>query len=90
MITQDQYKQLTERTQQLGQYLNIDAKRIELEEEELRTQAPDFWDDQKAAEEQMKKVKGLQFWISRYDELQSLVSEVELSLEFFRDEMVTE
>ena len=77
-----------ERAQQLGHYLNIDAKRIELEEEELRTQAPDFWDDAKAAETQMKKVKGLQFWISHYEELQSLVSEVELSLEFYKDEMV--
>lgn len=79
-----------ERAQQLGHYLNIDAKRIELEEEELRTQAPDFWDDAKAAEAQMKKVKGLQYWISHYEELQSLVSEVELSLEFYKDEMVSE
>ena len=90
MITQEQYKQLVERAQQLGHYLNIDAKRIELEEEELRTQAPDFWDDAKAAEAQMKKVKGLQYWISHYEELQSLVSEVELSLEFYKDEMVSE
>ncbi|MBR3634539.1 MAG: PCRF domain-containing protein, partial [Bacteroidaceae bacterium] len=90
MITQEQYKQLVERAQQLGHYLNIDAKRIELEEEQLRTQAPDFWDDAKAAEAQMKKVKGLQFWISHYEQLQSLVSEVELSLEFYKDEMVSE
>ena len=90
MITQEQYKQLVERAQQLGHYLNIDAKRIELEEEELRTQAPDFWDDAKAAEAQMKKVKSLQFWISHYEQLQSLVSEVELSLEFYKDEMVSE
>ena len=90
MITQEQYKQLSERTQQLAHYLNIDAKRIELEEEQLRTQAPDFWDDAKAAEAQMKKVKTIQFWLTHYDELQSLVGEVELSLEFYRDQMVSE
>lgn len=90
MITQEQYKDLADRTQDLGRYLNIEGKKIEVEEEQLRTQAPGFWDDTKAAEEQMKKVKSLQFWIQSYSELQSLVSEVELSLEFFRDEMVSE
>lgn len=90
MITQEQYKDLEDRTVSLGNYLNIDAKKIELEEEELRTQAPGFWDDTKAAEEQMKKVKNLQFWVNHYAELQSMVNEVKLSLEFFHDQMVTE
>ncbi|MGN1235889.1 MAG: PCRF domain-containing protein, partial [Bacteroidaceae bacterium] len=90
MITQEQYKDLAERALQLGRYLDIEAKKIELEEEDLRTQAPGFWDDPKTAEQQMKKVKTLRFWINGYEELQSLVSEVELSLEFYRDEMVTE
>ena len=90
MITQEQYKDLEDRTVSLGNYLNIDAKKIELEEEELRTQAPGFWDDTKAAEEQMKKVKALQFWVNHYAELQSMVNEVKLSLEFFHDQMVTE
>lgn len=90
MITQEQYKDLADRTKALGGYLNIDAKKMELEEEELRTQAPDFWNDPKAAEGQMKKVKTLQFWVGHYAELQSLVDEVELSLEFHRDGMLTE
>lgn len=90
MITQEQYKDLADRATELGKYLNIDAKKIEFEEEQLRTQAPDFWDDPKRAEEQMKKVKGLEFWLKHFAELQNLVGEVELSLEFFRDEMVTE
>ena len=90
MITQEQYKDLADRAVELAKYLNIDAKKIEFEEEQLRTQAPDFWDDPKRAEEQMKKVKGLEFWLKHYAELQNLVGEVELSLEFFRDEMVTE
>lgn len=90
MITQEQYKDLKKRTDDLGHYININQKRMEAEEEELRTQAPDFWDDPKAAEQQMKKVKALQFWVSHYDELTSLVEEVELSLEFFKGQMVSE
>ena len=56
MITSDQLKDVLDRADKLKHYLKIDEKKIEFEEEDLRTQAPDFWEDQKRAEEQMKKV----------------------------------
>ena len=37
----------------------MDAKIIQIEEEELRTHVPGFWDDAKAAEAQMRKIKEL-------------------------------
>ena len=45
MITADQLKDVTERAEALHHYLNIDQKKVEFEEEQLRTQAPDFWED---------------------------------------------
>jgi len=90
MITIEQLKDLQERTAALKRYLDIDGKKIQVEEEELRTQAPGFWDDAKAAEAQMKKVKDLQKWISAYGELKSLVDETELAFDFYKSEMVTE
>ena len=60
MITQEQLKEAKDRVEALNRYLDIDAKVIQLEEEQLRTQAPGFWDDAKQAEEQMKKVKSLE------------------------------
>ena len=45
MITADQLKDVRERTESLRRYLNIEQKLVEVEEEELRTQAPGFWDD---------------------------------------------
>ena len=51
MITADQLKDVLERAEALHRYLDIDRKRVELEEEELRTQAPDFWDDPARAQE---------------------------------------
>ena len=90
MITIEQLKELKERADALRRYLDIDAKQIELEEEQLRTQAPGFWDDAKAAEEQMKKVKGLQKWIDGFREVRTNVDEVELAFDFYKDEMVTE
>ena len=61
MITQEQLKDVLERTEALHRYLDIDKKKVEFEEEQLRTQAPDFWEDPKRAQEQMKKVKGIDF-----------------------------
>lgn len=90
MITTDQLKDAKDRVEQLHRYLNIDARKIELEEEQLRTQAPDFWDDAKRAEEQMKKVKSIEKWITGYNEVKNLVDELELSLDFHKDGMVTE
>ena len=90
MITIEQLKDVKERTEALYRYLDIEGKKIQVEEEQLRTQAPGFWDDQKAAEAQMKKVKALQQWITGYQEVKTLADELQLSFDFYKDELVTE
>lgn len=90
MITQEQLKETKERVEALNHYLDIDAKVIQLEEEQLRTQAPGFWDDAKRAEEQMKKVKSLEKWIEGYKSVKLLADELELAFDFYKDDMVTE
>ena len=90
MITIEQLKEAKDRVEALNRYLDIDAKTIELEEEQLRTQAPGFWDDAKKAEEQMKKVKTLEKWIEGYKNVKMLVDELELAFDFYKDDMVTE
>jgi len=52
MITAEQLKDIQERADALYSYLNIEEKKVEFEEEQLRTQAPDFWDDVERAQEQ--------------------------------------
>ena len=90
MITAEQLKDVVERTEALHRYLAIDEKLIQVEEEQLRTQAPGFWDDAKAAEAQMKKVKDLQKWIDGYKEIKSATDDLEVAFDFFKDEMSTE
>ena len=90
MITIEQLKDVKERTEALYRYLDVEGKKIQVEEEQLRTQAPGFWDDQKAAEAQMKKVKALQQWITGYQEVKTLADELQLSFDFYKDELVTE
>lgn len=90
MITAEQLKDMQQRTEALHRYLNIDQKQIEYEEEQLRTQAPDFWDDPKRAEAQMKKVKGIEKWLKDYKEVSTLTDELSLAVDFFKDEIVSE
>ena len=90
MITSDQLKDAQDRVEALHRYLDIDAKTMQLEEEQLRTQDPGFWDDAKRAEEQMKKVKGIEKWIDGYKKVKTLVDELALAFDFYKEEMVTE
>lgn len=90
MITAEQLKAVHDRVEQLNRYLDIDAKTMQYEEEQLRTQDPAFWDDRERAEAQMKLVKGLEKWIVGYKGVRSLAEELQLSFEFYKDEMVTE
>ncbi len=90
MITADQLKDVMDRADALHHYLNIDQKKVEFEEEQLRTQAPDFWEDPKYAQEQMKKVKGIQKWLDGYKTVRFYADELQLAFDFYKDEMVTE
>lgn len=90
MITADQLKDVMDRADALHRYLNIDQKKVEYEEEQLRTQAPDFWEDPKYAQEQMKKVKDIQKWLDGYKTVRLYADELQLAFDFYKDEMVTE
>ena len=70
--------------------MNIDQKKVEFEEEQLRTQAPDFWEDVERAQEQMKKVKSIEKWIVGYNNVKQNADELQLAFDFYKEELVTE
>ena len=90
MITIEQLKEIQQRADKLKQYLAIDEKRVQLEEEELRTQDPGFWEDAKAAEAQMRKVKGIKAWIEGYEGVRAATEELQLAFDYCKEELVTE
>ncbi len=90
MITGEQLKELERRVQDLNRYLDIENKKIEVEEEELRTHVADFWEDREKAEAQMRKIKGLHFWIDSYTALTRQLEELRLSMDFLKEGLVTE
>lgn len=90
MITSEQLKETQDRVEALHRYLDIPAKEMQLAEEKIRTQDPDFWSDAKRAEEQMKKVKGIEKWVTGYKEVKTMIDELALAFDYYKEELVTE
>ncbi len=90
MVNQDQFKDLQDRVKTIEDYLEIPVKRMQLKEEELRTQDPEFWNDAKAAEVKMKEIRSLKFWVGSFDSLNALLGDLEVTLEFIKEGMATE
>lgn len=87
MVNQDQIKEILGRIQAIESYLKINEKRMQLQEEELKSQDPTFWDDAKAAEIQMKSIRTLKFWIDSYDQLKAAFDDLEVLIEFVKEGM---
>jgi peptide chain release factor 2 len=60
----------------------VDGKTIQIEEEEQRTQDPDFWNDPKSAEEQLKKIARLKSWVEGYNVAKTAVEDLNVLSEF--------
>ncbi|MEO2053380.1 peptide chain release factor 2 [Flagellimonas beolgyonensis] len=90
MITTDQQKDLIERLGALRRYLDIDAKLIEIENEEEKTLAPGFWDNPQEAQQQMQVLKSKKKWVEDFNEASALVDDLEVLFEFQQAGEVTE
>jgi len=56
----------------------------------LHTQAENFWEDQKAAEAQMRKVRSIKMWIDGYNTVKAAVEKLNLAFDFFKEGVATE
>ncbi len=90
MVTTEQIKSIEERRESLYRCLDIESKRIELQNEEERTQEPNFWDDAEAARKQLQRVAALKSWVEDYDSLAKGIEDLELMPEFIAAELSTE
>lgn len=85
MINQDQIKSLRERIEKIKGYLSIDEKRVRLQEEELKTHDPDFWNDPDKAETQMKSIRGLKNWVESFDKVSTMYDDTEVLMSFAKE-----
>ncbi len=64
--------------------------RINLQNEEEKTLAPDFWNTPDKAEEQLRKVASIKSWISDYDNIRKRTEELEMMPEFIKEGIASE
>jgi len=60
----------------------VDGMSIQIEEQEELTQDPDFWNDPKTAEEQLRKIARLKSWVEGYSEVKTAVEDLNVLVEF--------
>jgi peptide chain release factor 2 len=90
MINQEQIKEMHSRVSKIEIYLRIPEKRVELQEAELKTQDPSFWDDPKAAELHMKDLRGVKTWVDDYEKLHTMLEDIVVLYEFAKEDPTEE
>ncbi len=68
----------------------MDRKIIEVEEEELKTQAPDFWQNPKEAESFLKIIREKKKWIESYNAVAAERDDLEVIYEFYLNQEAEE
>ncbi|MDX1444753.1 peptide chain release factor 2 [Lishizhenia sp.] len=85
MVNSDQFKDIEGRITALYSYLEIENKLLEIQEGDLKSQDPTFWDDPKKAEVVLKKLRQKKFWVESYNALKEGLDDLEVLIEFHKD-----
>lgn len=90
MTTQDQLKDISKRIQDLYQYLQIEKKKIEIQNDDEKTANPDFWNNPKEAEVFLKQLRSKKSWVEDYAEVKTLFEDISVLLEFAKEDKESE
>ncbi|RKS02520.1 MULTISPECIES: peptide chain release factor 2 [unclassified Flavobacterium] len=90
MTNTEQIKGIVERLGALRRYLDIDAKLIEITNEEEKTFAPDFWNNAKEAEIIVRNLRSKKKWVEDFEKGNAMAEELQMVYEFFKDGDATE
>ena len=85
MVTNDQLLELTNRSNKLKAYLEIEKKVILIQNEEEKIANPDFWNKPKEAELTMKNLRALKKWVQDYNTINNQIEELEILLEYYKE-----
>ncbi|MBE37828.1 MAG: peptide chain release factor 2 [Flavobacteriales bacterium] len=90
MILSDEIKDFQKRLGDLFYHLKIEEKILLVNQEELKTQQNDFWNDSKSAELVMKRIKKEKIWIDGYNKAKNSIEDLITMYEFFVEGEVSE
>ncbi len=68
-----------------GGSFDVDNKKIQLKEEEEKTQFAGFWDNPKEAEKHMKQIRVLNSWVKAYDQVMSAAGDLQILYDFYKE-----
>src|SRR3989339_750010 len=74
----------------LGGIFDIENKLIRIDEEEQKTQAPNFWNDPSEAEKQLKYIASLKEWTTAFKIIETQINELKLAIDFYKDGEIEE
>ncbi len=60
----------------------MDGKTIQIDEDEQKTHDPEFWNNPKSAEEQLRKIARLKSWVEGYNKVKIAVDDLNVLSEF--------
>ncbi|WP_298121171.1 peptide chain release factor 2 [Flavobacterium sp.] len=90
MTNTEQIKGIVERLGALRRYLDIDAKLIEITNEEEKTFAPDFWNNAKEAELIVRNLRSKKKWVEDFEKANELAEELQMTYDFYKEGDATE
>ncbi|MGH2665995.1 peptide chain release factor 2 [Flavobacterium sp.] len=90
MTNTEQIKGIVERLGALRRYLDIDAKLIEITNEEEKTFAPDFWNNAKEAEIIVRNLRSKKKWVEDYEKAINLRDELQIAYDFYKEGELSE
>lgn len=90
MVSNEQINSLLARVVKLEQSINIEQRRIDLCNEQERTEEPTFWDNPDEARKQLKRVADIKSVIEEWESARRVVGDLELVADFVAEGAMSE
>lgn len=90
MVSAEQINELRARVAKLSTSIDVEQRRIDLRNEQERTEEPNFWDNPDQARKQLKRVADIKATIDDYEAVERTVSDLELLPDFVAEGVISE
>ena len=86
----EQINELKARVEKLSASIDVEQRRIDLQNEQERTEEPNFWDNPDEARKQLKKVADIKASIDDYEAAERTVADLDLVPDFVAEGVLSE
>ena len=90
MLQVEQINELKARVEKLSASIDVEQRRIDLQNEQERTEEPNFWDNPDEARKQLKKVADIKASIDDYEAAERTVTDLDLVPDFVAEGVLSE